>query len=169
MEVQKCLIAVPLNMRYTLDRLYKGFSLLFVPYQINNRYITSSCILVIVLHVTPALSQCNLQKKFLVGNWVGNSVDVANGGWIQCNLTVKTDLKLQRETSCRTSIGGGRVFITSGSLSIDNFCNVTGSISLNIGLTSNMLFGSMSADKSYIAGVGKGNFGSLPFFSILRK
>jgi transposase len=32
------LIAVPLNMRYTLDRLDKGFSLLFVPYQINNRY-----------------------------------------------------------------------------------------------------------------------------------
>jgi hypothetical protein len=37
--VKTCAIAVPLNMRYTLDRLDKGFSLLFVPYQINNRYI----------------------------------------------------------------------------------------------------------------------------------
>jgi hypothetical protein len=36
-------IAVPLNMRYTLDRLDKGFSLLFVPYQINNRYIKHLC------------------------------------------------------------------------------------------------------------------------------
>ena len=32
-------IAVPLNMRYTLDRQGKGFSLLFVPHQIGNRYI----------------------------------------------------------------------------------------------------------------------------------
>jgi hypothetical protein len=39
-------IAVPLNMRYTLDRLDKGFSLLFVPYQINNRYIGSPLIVI---------------------------------------------------------------------------------------------------------------------------
>jgi|GEM_PF-410238 len=32
-------IAVPLNMRYTLDRQGKGFSFLFVPHQIGNRYI----------------------------------------------------------------------------------------------------------------------------------
>jgi len=34
-------IAVPLNMRYTLDRQGKGFSLLFVPHQIGNRYKTN--------------------------------------------------------------------------------------------------------------------------------
>jgi hypothetical protein len=55
-------IAVPLNMRYTLDRLDKGFSLLFVPYQINNRYIV---ICSAVFFVTKAhIQDTNFRRLF---------------------------------------------------------------------------------------------------------
>jgi hypothetical protein len=129
----------------------------------------ASSVVTACLLVDPVLAACPFRADDLVGRWQSYSIDVINGGWIQCDLTVLSNGLLRTGVRCTTSLGDATT-VTNGFARLNRTtCTVTGSIELRNGATAKLTNGVFIKDKSLIQGVGVGNGGSRPFFSFIRQ